>query len=337
VDAEPWVPPVPIPPPPPALLAALRGRGEWAVIPHLLPDVDALASATALCLVLLRCGCRARVYAPEVPAIYRWVLQPELLGEGEPPPHWARIGVDTARPERLQLRGDVLVNIDHHEDNPGYGALHWVEPAPACTCLVAQVAAGLGVDLDPRLATALYAGLVGDTEGFRVQATAATFGWAARFAAAGADTEEVAEAFQRRSAGFWAYLAAVEGAALDWEGAHPCRVVPIPAELPQRFALQPYENALLPSHLAPPRDGLLIILQGGREQVRFRFRSRGLDLLPLAHALGGGGHPQAAGSVMQGVSLDEALERLHRAWVEVGPRLRPVGVAASAPARGPAG
>ena len=92
------------------------------------------------------------------------------------------------------------------------------------------------------------------------------------------------------------------------------RVVPIPRDQPERFNLLPYENALLPGHLAAPPGGVLAILQEGANGVRFRLRSREVDVLPLAHALGGGGHPQAAGVHLAGATLAEAEEALRAAW-----------------------
>lgn len=291
---------------------ALGTATAWAVVPHRLPDVDALAAGAALCLVLRAKGRVAHLAAPEVPDVHRWVL-PEGMG-GDTAPTGALIAVDTARRERLQVGGAVALNIDHHEDNPGYGAVNWVVAAPSCTCLVAGLAEALAVPVTPALATLFYIGLYGDTEGFRVGAHAQAFRWAARFAAAGADTEWVAEQYHRRSPGFWAYLAAAEASAVELPGPSTCRVVPIARELPARYGLRPYENALLPSYISPPAGGVLVILQEGRDNVRLRLRSRGVDVLPLAHALGGGGHPQAAGVVLQGVDLPAALDRLRIAW-----------------------
>ena len=306
---------------PEALVEALRGGDGFAILPHRLPDVDALGSAAALCRILRASGRRAAVYAVDVPGIYDWALPAEVRGDGEPPVGAVRVAVDTARADRVSCPGPVALCIDHHEDNPGFGRVaSWVVPATSCTCLLPAVALALGVAVDRVIATALYAGLVGDTECFRVNLGPEAFRFAAWLADRGADCEGTAEAFGRRSPGFWAYLAAVEGSALTWEGTVPCRVVPIDAGLPERFALRPYENALLPSHLLPPRGGVLVVLQGGRDNVRFRLRSRGVDVLPLAHALGGGGHPQAAGVVLRGVSLHEALERLRAAWAEVAAR-----------------
>ncbi len=304
--------------PDPAVLDALRVGGDFAVIPHVLPDVDALGSAEGLCRILRAAGGRASVHAPDVPDIYRWALAPEVCADGEPAPGVTRVAIDTARQARLQIPGRVAVNIDHHEDNPGFGAqANWVAAAPSCTCLLLPLAEALGVPVRGELATALYRGLVGDTECFRVNLSPAAFLWAARLAAAGADCAGTAERFGQRSPGFWGYLAAVERAAFDLAGSAsgvPLRVVPIPADLAGCHALLPYEHALLPGHLFPPEGGILAILQEGQGGVRFRLRSRGVDVLPLAHALGGGGHPQAAGVQLVGVGLDTAVAALRAAW-----------------------
>jgi len=297
--------------------AALAAAPRVAVVPHVLPDLDALASAAALAAALRRAGRDAWVLAPERPALHAWVVDPDLVAEAGPAGDCLRVAVDTARPDRLQVPGPVAVNLDHHEDNPGYGACNWVRSAPSCTCLVAAVGLALGVAPDPALATVLYAGLYGDTEGFRVHLDPAAFAWAQAFVAAGADAEGVAERFHRRSPGFWRYLAAVAERERALPGPVPCRVFPVPAALPQAFPLEPFEAALLPSHLTPPAGGVVVILQEGRDAVRFRLRSRGVDLLPLAHALGGGGHPQAAGVVLRGVTLEQALARLEAAWSQV--------------------
>lgn len=311
------------------VLAVLRRAGAFAVIPHVLPDVDALGSAEALCRLLRAAGKAAWVFAPEVPELYRWALDASLCAAGEPGPGLVRVAIDTARADRLQVPGPVAVNLDHHEDNPRFGAeADWVEVAPSCSCLLPPLAEAMGVPVAGALADAIYRGLVGDTECFRVNTGPEAFRWAAWLTERGADAEGTAERFWRRSPGFWGYLAAVEGLAVELgapappggqgaalQGPYALRVAPIPAELPRRFALRPFENALLPGHLSAPPRGGLAILQEGASGVRVRLRARGVDVLPLAHALGGGGHPQAAGVQMVGVGLSEALVRLRAAWM----------------------
>lgn len=306
--------PLPWPTPDPAVVDVLQSARAVAVIPHILPDVDALASAEGLCRLLRASGCDAWAHVPELPEIHAWALDPTLRRTDGPAAGVLRVAVDTARPERLQVPGPVDVNIDHHEDNPGFAPANWVQSAPSCSCLLAPLAAALRIPVAGPLATSLFRGLVGDSEGFRVQDRPETFAWAAHLAACGADAGDCLESFARRSPGFWAYVAEVEAAGRLLPGPVPLHVVPIPQHLPDRFNLRPYEAALLPSHLTPPAGGILAILQEGERGVRFRLRSRGVDVLPLAHALGGGGHPQAAGVQMVGARLLEAEAALRRAW-----------------------
>ncbi len=298
------------------LLRFLRGLKRAVVVPHILVDVDALATAEGMCRLLERIGVKAAALVPERPDIFAWALD-ERLRVREAPAGIPRIAVDTARPERLQVVGPVDVCIDHHEDNPGFAPLHWVQAAPSCTCLVAGLAEALGVEVDAPLATVLYRGLAGDTQGFTVGLEPNVFRWAARWVEAGADAEGVSEDLQRRSPGFWSYLSQVEQGGVSLDGPVPMRVVGVARGLPERYSLLPYEHALLPNHILPPPGGVLVILQEGSSGVRFRIRSRGLDILPLAHRLGGGGHPHAAGVQMQGVGLAAARDALLAAWDEV--------------------
>ncbi len=303
---------------PGGFVAGLRQTDGFVVVPHLLPDVDALASAAALCTVLRRLGKRAWVEAPDVPDLHAWVLDPALRradSEGG-----VRIAVDTARPERLQVPGPVALCLDHHEDNPGFAeVVDWVAPAPSCTCLVAALADALGLKTDAALATTLYAGLLGDTSGFREIGGPDAFAWAERFARAGADCGGVAERFHRRSPGFWSLLAEVQVGArrLAAPGAPPLHAVPVTADQPLRHGIDPYEHAMLPTHLSPPPGGVLVVLQEGAHGVRLRLRSRGYDVLPLAHLLGGGGHPNSAGVQLRGHGLAAGEQRLVAAWAQL--------------------
>ena len=302
------------PEPPARLLGALARTPSVAVIPHVLPDVDALASAEALCRVLRAAGHEAWAHVPELPEIYAWALDASLRREGAPEPGTLRLAVDTARPDRLQIPGPVHLNVDHHEDNPGFGEVAWIITTPSCSCLSAPLAQALEVPVRGPLATAIFRGLLADTEGFRIEEGAQAFAWGAWLAARGADLVGSAEAFARRSPSFWSYLAEVQSAATHMVGVVPLLLVPVPKDLAARHALLPYEHALLPSHLSPPPGGVLAILQEGPRGVRFRLRSRGVDLLPLAHALGGGGHPQAAGVQLAGADLATARQQLLEAW-----------------------
>ena len=88
------------------------------------------------------------------------------------------VSLDAASPARLGELAPLLgaagtsVAIDHHASNPGFGDAPLSTPtAPATVTLVAVLLDELGIALDERLATLLYAGLAADTGSFRFGST----------------------------------------------------------------------------------------------------------------------------------------------------------------------
>ena len=69
--------------------------------------------------------------------------------------------------------GDVVrVNIDHHQDNPGFGELNLVDAAaPSTSAILYEVFKAGGFPIDAEVATALYVGLVTDTGRFQYSNT----------------------------------------------------------------------------------------------------------------------------------------------------------------------
>src|SRR4029077_10686926 len=67
---------------------------------------------------------------------------------------------------------EPLLNIDHHHDNTRFGTVNLVVEDASCTAeLVWDLARGLGVELTPQIAEALYVGLVTDTGRFSYENT----------------------------------------------------------------------------------------------------------------------------------------------------------------------
>jgi len=66
----------------------------------------------------------------------------------------------------------VRVNIDHHQDNPGYGEYNFLDPgAPSTTAMLYAMFKAGGFPIDLEIATALYVGLVTDTGRFQYSNT----------------------------------------------------------------------------------------------------------------------------------------------------------------------
>lgn len=184
---------------------ARRLRGETSVlgVTHESPDGDALGSLSAFVLVARRLGIAVRAYVPgtsELPAEYSFLPGLEGVERGAPP----EVGEGTtvymldcasllrAHGDRFEA-GAFRVNIDHHQDNPGYGEINLIVPdAPSTTAILYDVFRAGDIPIDVEVATGLYVGLVTDTGRFQYSnTTAAAHRMAAALVETGLDVNRV--------------------------------------------------------------------------------------------------------------------------------------------------
>ncbi len=183
--------------------ARLRRETRILAVSHEAPDGDALGCASALLLMSERLGIECRTYIPghnPFPPEYAFLPGLERIGRGSPPalePGTTVYLLDCASLLRSNSYGfgeDVLrVNIDHHQDNPGYGELNLIDAtAPSTTAILHEVFKAGGLPVDAEVATALYVGLVTDTGRFQyANTTPAAHLMAAELQGSGVDVNRV--------------------------------------------------------------------------------------------------------------------------------------------------
>ncbi|MCZ2821981.1 DHH family phosphoesterase [Modestobacter sp. VKM Ac-2977] len=296
------------------LLAAAAAAGQTVVLSgHVQPDADALGSTLALAEGLRRCGARVVATFPEpftLPASLGWLPGAQQLVPPRTVPADVDVFVslDAAAPGRLGDLAALLttarrsVVVDHHASNPGFGEIRVVEPRAAATVvLVADLLDGLGVELDERLATCLYAGLAADTGSFRFGNTApGTHELAARLLRTGIDHAAISQRlFDTAPFGWLGLLSAVTGrAVLDREvGAGLVWTWSTAAEARAHGLAADQLEALVDVVRATAEADVACVLKGQDDGAwSVSLRSRGAtDLARVAMALGGGGHRAAAG------------------------------------------
>ena len=171
----------------------LLQRDHFSILTHRKPDGDTLGSAAALCRGLRSLGKSAHVLEnPEVTPLYAPLMEgitKPAAQEGD-----LIIAVDVAADTMLprcwdELKNCIDLRIDHHGSGREYTPAELVEPElAACAELIWEVLLDMGVELDEKMAEAIYVGLSTDTGCFRfANTTAHTFDVAADCAAAGAD------------------------------------------------------------------------------------------------------------------------------------------------------
>lgn len=304
-----------------SITAALKGCTSVLISTHKSPDGDALGSQLGLMLALEKMGKTVIAHNLDpVPAIYRFLPQNERIRTGKSVQgrYDAYVVVD-ADPSRTGLfdkvyPADILINIDHHITNPLDWPLTWLDTAASAAGeMVFQLIRGLGVPIDREIALCLYSAIFTDTGSFRYSNTSPEcMRIAATLIEAGADpwlvTENVYESF---SFPRLKLLGAVI-ANMERSGNGRTAWVVVTDELYQQTGTtsEDTDNFVNFVRSAKGVEVAVLFRQTGSAQYKISMRSKGrVDLSGLAQSFGGGGHKNAAGSVLDG-TIEEVKKRV---------------------------
>ncbi len=296
---------------------AIRAAESIALVGHVTPDADALASMGSLWLALPELGKRPHLVLPEGSVSRQLQYLVEYAGlqactQAELEACDLIVGLDTAKQRRLNMDDrDALVarisvlNIDHHATNPGYGKWNWIVGHSSSTSeLVYAVIKALGCQVTPTIATLLYAGVHTDTQGFALSNTGANSLLVGHdLALAGANIVEVCERMHRsQSRGEFDLLGVIyrnthvgADGRLAWSTADYGEITGAGC-----VAADIDDQVEIPRSIEGVAVAILFS-EGDRGTIRMNFRGeRGVSVLELAQQFGGGGHHAAAGAKIEG-------------------------------------
>ncbi|MEP6853573.1 MAG: bifunctional oligoribonuclease/PAP phosphatase NrnA [bacterium] len=315
-----------------AALAALQTSGELLLACHLNPDGDALGSALALGMALRRAGRRVSVSFSEpftVPDTLAHLPGQDLLVVPADAPARPEVLVtfDTGSLDRLGDLADrvqpagVVIVIDHHPSNTGYGHIHLIDTSAAATAvLVTQLIDRLGEPIDHDQAACLYTGLSTDTGSFRYASTTPqVHQLAARLLATGIRHDLIARELYDTHPYAWVSLtgeimsratlesAVAGGLGLVW-------TYSTVADLRSRdLGMDQVEGVIDVVRTAREAEVAAVYKELSDESWAVSLRSKGrIDVGRISVDLGGGGHRFAAGFTAHG-SLDVAVKALRSA------------------------
>jgi bifunctional oligoribonuclease and PAP phosphatase NrnA len=298
------------------VIAEIREADKFLLTTHENPDGDALGSLLAMHWILEELGKDSLMYmSPDefpLPWEYRnWTFDARLVGA--PPDDVAErtiVFLDCGNIDRmpvdfLQAEGLHILNIDHHHDNTRFGTVNHVCPVASSTAeIIWRIAREIGVEITPRIADALYTGLVTDTGRFMYEnTTPAAHRMAAELIEAGVEPHQVYRRLYedlplRRLHLLQRALASVER--------HDDGAITI-AHLTKRDyeetgALETDSEGVVDHMRAVEGTAVAVLVREllseereGTRKVSLRATDARVDVSQLAREFSGGGHPQAAG------------------------------------------
>lgn len=308
----------------------LARHREVTVLCHVRPDADALGSSAGLARALRACGTTVHhSFDPGVvPEALRVIPGTEhVVPMSDVPTHDGLVvTLDCASPDRVgdwdhlgSAASEVLV-MDHHRSNPGFGTHMLLDPDAASTAsLVRDVLRAGDYEIDPEIATSLYAGLVTDTGSFRWGGPKA-HETASSLLASGAEAAWLSYELLDAHSFSWLSVLGVllESIRLEEDalGGRGTVWLAVPHAVIATAEGDDVES--LVSHLRGVREACVAVLLKeylpGEWSVSLRSRDvgpgrAGVDVSAVAIALGGGGHPAAAGCTVHG-DVDSVTARI---------------------------
>ncbi|MFQ6101863.1 MAG: bifunctional oligoribonuclease/PAP phosphatase NrnA [Anaerolineae bacterium] len=290
------------------------------LICHVVPDGDAISSLTGLGRALRQMGLEPTMACSDpIPARFNYIPGVEAIVQDVSAPFDLVVSLDCSDLERLghfpqipAFGSTPLLNIDHHITNLNFGHVNLVDPHASSTAeLVLRLLEYMTVPLDAELATALLAGIVTDTRGFRTSnVTVQVMETALRLMKAGASLPHITHHSLGCRSAAAIHLWGMALAQLQTQD----RVIwtSIPLAMRRAAGHAGNSDAGLASFLVSADDADVAIVFIEREDGSIEVGLRaapGFDVAQVALQFGGGGHALAAGCNLPG-PLEEAQARV---------------------------
>ncbi len=304
------------------LVAGFRQLDDFVIVAHENPDPDSLGSMVALYLGLTSLGKRATmVCGDKIPYGFPWSSL-HAIRPPEDVESFQNLVVLDCHPDRtgtakpLTERASVIFNIDHHVGNPGGMAYHYIDTSEAATAsMIYKVLTELNVSLDTAMAEALYAGIVGDTGGFRYgNTTPEVLSLGAELVRLGAEPDTTSRLiFETKS---WEFVSLLGRALNNMERTSDGSVVWMTVDYHAfvECAVDPQEGDQFIQYARMVSGVKVAVLfrETSPGTIRLGFRSHSLDVGSLARQFGGGGHRLASGATVEG-SMVQLVPQVIRA------------------------
>ena len=290
---------------------------------HINADGDGCGSEAALARILKSLGMTVKIVNPTPwPETYDFLLNDDVVDASPEGPSALKkadllIVLDISDVKRLGSLADTVRSltkpklvIDHHipSDEPPSSEILSDTAACATGELIYDVAVTLGLEITPKIATALYVAILTDTGGFRFSnTTARCLAIASQLLAAGVEPEEMYRRLYASHPIGRLHLLRDALATLEVDPAYGISWISVAAGAAEEYGLKSEDLEGLAEH---PRSvggtRMAIFFRDlGHGRVKVSFRSTGdINVNEFARKFAGGGHARAAGALIPG-TLEE--------------------------------
>ncbi len=303
------------------ILEEIKNAENILILTHESPDGDAIGSSLAMNLALKQIGKKPEVIIREFPRIFMFLPgSEEVKLEASKKNYDLIISLDCADLKRLVGREYVeiskkVINIDHHGSNVMYGDINFVNPvAPACCEILVGMLDYFDIPINVEIGSCILAGIITDTGGFKYSSvTAETFEFTAELLRKGVNVSDIyKKVLETRTKGNFELLRrSINRLELIEDGKIAFTYITKKDEEEVNAEPGDHEGIVENGRSIEGVKVSIFIRQKDEENAyKVSMRSNGnINVSDICYRFGGGGHPNAAGALIQG-TIEEVKEKL---------------------------
>lgn len=294
------------------ILEEIKKAETIVVLAHENPDGDAIGSVLAMGLALKNMGKNPDMIIREFPRTYSFLPGAnEVKQDSDVQKYDLAISLDCADLKRLvgkeyfeEARKTIV--IDHHGTNSMYADINFVNPvSPACCEILAGMFTYFDIDINQDIGSCILTGIITDTGGFKYQGvTAETFEFTAELLRKGVNVSEIyKKALETRTrANFELLKRTLDRMEILEDG--KVTFTYMTSQDKEELNVEPGDDEGL---VEVGRDvegvevSIFIKQKDNENKYKVSMRSNDyVNVSDICYIFGGGGHPKAAGCLIQG-------------------------------------
>jgi phosphoesterase RecJ-like protein len=312
------------------ILEHWQKKDFFLLLAHVNPDGDALGSLCGLAHLLDIWGKKGNILVPDrIPDRFSWLESPWPLISSIPSDVDPCVVVlDCADLDRVghelagKLENRYLVNIDHHTGNTHFGTLNWVDPALSSVGeMIALTARKLGIPLRNSLAEALYLAIMADTGSLSYSnTTPQTLDIVSEILTLGLDVNSFQARAQRQGRLEKLHLHGRAMQDVTLRAGGKIGIIRATQEMMEQTGAAQEDCDGLVDYVRTLRGVVVAVsLREVPDGIKFSLRTWGeVNVQAIAADLGGGGHPNAAGGLIDSdlAGAEEQIVKTITAYVD---------------------
>ena len=303
------------------ILEEIKKAEKIVILAHETPDGDAIGSCLAMNLAVKALGKCADVVIKEFPRVFDFLPgRDEVKTESNVEQYDLAIALDCADLKRLVGKeyfeeAKQTIVIDHHGSNKMFGDINFVNPvAPACCEILIGMFTYFNIDINIELGSCILTGIITDTGGFKYQGvTAETFEFTAELLRKGVNVSEIYQkALETKTkANFELMQKTINRIEFLENGKVTFTYITNQDEKEVNAEPGDHEGLVEVGRDVEGVEVSVFIRQKDNEdKYKVSMRSSNyVNVSDICYIFGGGGHPKAAGCLIQG-NIEQVKEKI---------------------------